>query len=281
MHVRVTTQLVPPSDTKSGHSANAKVLGHRSGVRRQFSIERVIDDFLSTGDDALIAEIPGDLVDPIVRTRILQLGPLFALRIGRWSTAVLSSFLVSPRQEERELGFECACAFVEDGRFAEIEALRSTFVELAVCHGDFRVRRNAADFLFAIRSNASFDFVREEALKHGATDFSLGLLLARLGDPQAVPLLIDCLRHRQSARIAHEALVQLTARDLGRFPSSWSAWFEGAKPQRVLWLIEAAEKRRGKFFELAKEQLVREFRDDHFATESFDDALMRYRCHAK
>ncbi|MAQ13458.1 MAG: hypothetical protein CMN30_01465 [Sandaracinus sp.] len=75
---------------------------------------------------------------------------------------------------------------------------------------------------------------------------SLGALAA-LGDATALDVMLECLgdRDRTIARAAHEALVRLTAHDLGSMRLQWRRWrrTKGSLP-RIAWLIEGLSDRR-------------------------------------
>lgn len=71
--------------------------------------------------------------------------------------------------------------------------------------------------------------------------------LAELGDATALDVMLECLgeRDRSIARAAHEALVVLTAHDLGSMRLQWRRWrkTQGSLP-RVAWLIDGLSDRR-------------------------------------
>ncbi len=71
--------------------------------------------------------------------------------------------------------------------------------------------------------------------------------LAELGDATALDVMLECLgeRDRSIARAAHEALVTLTAHDLGSMRLQWRRWrkTQGNLP-RVAWLIDGLSDRR-------------------------------------
>lgn len=71
--------------------------------------------------------------------------------------------------------------------------------------------------------------------------------LAELGDATALDVMLECLgeRDRTIARAAHEALVALTAHDLGSMRLQWRRWRKtrGNLP-RVAWLIDGLSDRR-------------------------------------
>ena len=72
--------------------------------------------------------------------------------------------------------------------------------------------------------------------------------LAALGDATALDVMLECFgdRDRTIARTAHEALVVLTAHDLGSMRLQWRRWrrAQGNLP-RVAWLIDGLSDRRG------------------------------------
>lgn len=88
---------------------------------------------------------------------------------------------------------------------------------------------------------------------------SLGAL-AELGDATALDVMLECLgeRDRSIARAAHEALVKLTAHDLGSMRLQWRRWrkTQGNLP-RVAWLIDGLSDRRDSIRRHALRELER------------------------
>ena len=84
--------------------------------------------------------------------------------------------------------------------------------------------------------------------------------LAELGDATALDVMLECLgeRDRSIARAAHEALVALTAHDLGSMRLQWRRWrkTQGNLP-RVAWLIDGLSDRRDSIRRHALHELER------------------------
>ncbi len=84
--------------------------------------------------------------------------------------------------------------------------------------------------------------------------------LAALGDATALDVMLECLgeRDRSIARAAHEALVVLTAHDLGSMRLQWRRWrkAQGNLP-RMAWLIDGLSDRRERIRRHALNELER------------------------
>jgi len=240
--VPASTALAPPTSFDPAEMVQ-RLCGTRRGSAER---GRLLVQLVQRGPDAaaaLRAAFPGPLDVPpskVEAVHVEERGPVLAAisALGIVATPYLVHLLLEPDAERRRL------AALLLGRIPD----PAVFLPLAdrVFDPDARVREAALGALVRMRRAPDFRPVLERlrrAILGEEPDraASAASALARLGDAEAIPLLIEALDGLERvSEAAGSALQFLTCRRFGRDARRWLAWWkEHGGQRRVDWLFAA------------------------------------------
>jgi HEAT repeat protein len=231
--------LGPAEPFEPQRALAALVQARRGSAERARAIARLVQH----GPEAAAAlkdAFPGPQ-DPGAEERpAADRGPVLAAfaALGRVASPYLIALLSDPDAVRRALAAELL------GRAGDAAALLP--LAEAVLDRDPAAARAALAALAALRGHPEFrpvlDRLRRALLGGDAARAAQAArALARLGDAEAVPLLVEGLRAGpQLARACVEALEALTARRFGDDAAAWIAWWRAHRAEgRAEWLFSA------------------------------------------
>ncbi len=210
---------------------------------------------------ALVERLPGpvEVHDGLAgSTPVEEQGPVLAAvaAIGSAALRPLLAVLGDPDADRRRY----AAALL--GRLADPDALPGLLER--VFDEDARVSAAAREALSVARRRPEMKAVaaslrRELSAANKARSIHAAHALARLGDAEAVPVLIQMLETGgELGAVAAESLVRITLQRLGSDPARWLGWWQehGGLP-RSRWLLEALTSPDREVRQVAAEELRR------------------------